>query len=285
MTEPLKTISTDADDPRLDPFRDLQNHPAHSATNPCFIAEGKWCVERLIDSHLPVQSIVVQQSQKAEVASWLHASTQREGVGTDDDVILYVLSKSEIRKLVGFDFHRGVIACGRRPDILGVADLIKLSSKPPVVLAAMGISDRENLGSMIRSASAMGVDHVVVDSRTIDPFARRVIRTSMATIFQQTVYVTQSAESDLASLASHGGFRTVATTLHPDATPIDQFEIDSRPIVLMMGNEAEGLSKPLQDTATDRVKLPMSGGTDSLNVSVATAIFLYEINRLRKALQ
>lgn len=284
MTEPLKTVSTDADDPRLDPFRNLQNHPAHSATNPCFIAEGKWCVERLIDSHLPVQSIVVQQGQVAEVTSWLNASTRREGVGTDD-VILYVLSKLEIRKLVGFDFHRGVIACGRRPDTLGVADLIKLSSKPPVVLAAMGISDRENLGSMIRSATAMGIDHVMVDSRTIDPFARRVIRTSMATIFQQTVYVTQSAESDLASLVSHGGFRTVATTLHLDATLIDQFEIDSRPIVLMMGNEADGLSKPLQDTATDRVTLPMSGGTDSLNVSVATAIFIYEINRLRKALQ
>jgi tRNA G18 (ribose-2'-O)-methylase SpoU len=212
----------------------------------------------------------------------LNQSDQDANVSRDVPVTVFVLSKTEIYKLVGFDFHRGVIACGERPTPGSPIDLGKLPNKPPVILAALGISDRENLGSMIRTASALGADHVLVDQRTIDPYARRVIRTSMATIFQQTVYVTDAAASDLGSLASDSGFRTVATTLQPNATPIEKFQIDHRPIILMMGNEADGLSKSLQGCATDRVTLPMSGGTDSLNVSIATAIFLYEINRLRK---
>jgi tRNA G18 (ribose-2'-O)-methylase SpoU len=102
----------------------------------------------------------------------------------------------------------------------------------------------------------------------------------MATVFTQKLYYSEHARRDIEVLIHDGGYRAIATTLAEDAMPIDQVQLDGRPIVLMMGNESSGLSEDLQSVATDRVTIPMKIAVDSLNVSVAAGIFLYGLTRL-----
>jgi tRNA G18 (ribose-2'-O)-methylase SpoU len=264
---------TDASDVRLKPYRDLQEKSRLPEPQKQFVVEGKYCVERLAESRMSVHSVVVREGLLEEVTEWFSRSS------TQSEFDIYVLSSAEIRKLVGFDFHRGVIACGIRKIEKPTADLLSLSPKPTIALATLGLSDRENLGSIIRTATAMGIQHLIRDRDCVDPFARRVIRTSMATVFSQSLYLVDDTQRDLRTLVNQGGYRSVATTLSEDAMPIDQFQRDHRPIILMMGNESTGLSNEVQAAATDRVTIPMHLSTDSLNVSVATAIFLYELTR------
>lgn len=262
-----------ASDIQLDVYRDLQMNKVSQRSQNHFIVEGKYCVKRLAESDQVIHSVVVQQGRQDEIAQWFSRPSNQPSVD------IYVLSADEIRKLVGFDFHRGVIACGICEPAKPVSHLLTVLPEPSIVLAAIGISDRENLGSIIRTATAMGVHDLICDRASVSPLSRRVIRTSMATVFSQTLYSTDNAKRDMELLKAEGEFRTIATTLAKDATPIDQIQRDHRPIVLMVGNESSGLSSDLQGAATDRVTIPMPITTDSLNVSVAVAIFLYELRR------
>ena len=251
----------DIGDPRLAAYVDLR-HGKGAGRESTFIAEGRLIVRRLIASRYEVASILVQQGNEVEFAAMV-----------PDQVPIYSLSASAIRELLGFDFHRGVMACGVRQPAISMNDFI-VDAAGEISLAAMGISEAENLGSMLRSAAAFGVDQILLGPRTMDPFARRTIRVSMATALKHRFYALNDPATQLAELA-RSGTRTIATTLDCDAMPLNRFQRDHRPMVLMLGNEAVGLDPAVQAAATDRVRIPMQLGTDSLNVSVAAAVFLY----------
>ena len=105
----------------------------------------------------------------------------------------------------------------------------------------------------------------------------------MATVLKQHLFRLDDPVSQLQQLRDQQGWRTIATTLDHDATPLDELTFDDRPAVLIVGNEADGLDRSLQKVATDRVTIPMQLGTDSLNVAVATAIFLYQLTSKKES--
>ena len=146
-------------------------------------------------------------------------------------------------------------------------------------LALIGVTELENLGSLIRSAAAFGVDHVLLGPGTADPLARRSLRVSMATALKMRYFRMSDPVTLLRSWREGHGVRTIATTLDASAISLSEIVPDDRPLLLMMGNEAKGLSAEILDAATDRVVIPMQLGTDSLNVAVAGAVFLYELSR------
>jgi tRNA G18 (ribose-2'-O)-methylase SpoU len=141
----------------------------------------------------------------------------------------------------------------------------------------LGINQRENLGSMMRTAAALGIENLLIGPRTADPFSRRTIRVSMATVLKQQLYELDQPADQLARLQRTRDVRTIITTLDAGATPLDKFEPDDRKMVLVVGNEAEGVDHATQAIATDRVTIPMQLGTDSLNVAVAAAIIMYQL--------
>ncbi len=261
----------DATDERLHCFASLRSSAIRLADSSSFIAEGRWCVQRLLESNRVVLSVLAERGKETELESLLA-----------DETPLYSLPSDQIRQLVGFDFHRGVLACGRRPALKNVSELRFRSDAPPVALAALGVSEHENLGSMIRTATALGIEHLLVGPKTVDPFYRRSIRVSMGTVFQQNLYKLDQPDRQLRELAETRNIRTIVTTLDRDATPLDALQLDDRQSILIVGNEAAGVDRQLQDLATDRVTIPMLG-TDSLNVSVAAAICMYHlIGRYRR---
>lgn len=262
----------DPQDPRLAAYADLR----HRSTRPddgFFVAEGRLVVDELITSRYRLDSLLLDETLVEEFAPKV-----------PDGVPIYAVSKSRIREIVGFDFHRGVLACGVREPLGSFASFMaepedSSSDSPRVTLAPIGVSEATNLGVILRTAAGFGIDRVLLGPATCDPFSRRVIRTSMAAVFKARFYRLDDPSTQLRELSGRGRIRTVATTLRDDATPIERFPTGDRDVVLLLGSEAKGLSRDIEDAATDRVTIPMRLGVDSLNVNVAAAIFLYELTR------
>ena len=256
-----------AEDDRLEPYRDLRwdRKPMHGVTH--FIAEGRLCVQRLLESELQVNSVLVQRGKESEVQAWIRGETP-----------VYSLPREQLKRLVGFDFHRGMMACGTRPDLSPLSELDLHHWNPSLSVAAIEVVERENLGGIMRSSTAFGIDTLIIGPGTADPFARKTIRVSMGTVFRLHLYRLDQPTNQLTKLRD-SQVRTIATTLSKNAIELSRFSIGDQPCILLMGNEANGLSQEVIDSATDEVTIPMEMGTNSLNVSVATAIFLHDLVR------
>lgn len=256
------------DDPRLDPYRELKR-TNWTRNSDWFIAEGRWVVRRLLDSGFETISVLLADSAVASFSPYLPPNVQ-----------VLVLPADLVSKLVGFKFHAGVIACGRRTKHVSADDFPQLTTAAKVTLVACPHTVLpDNLGSIMRICTAFGVDGLVVGERSADPFSRRAIRVSMGNIFRLPIIEPKSLIAELQELRQRHGFRIIAATGGPDATPLPTPRLADR-IVLLMGNEAHGLDEELIALSDLEVTIPMSGGTDSLNVANAAAVLLYQFTRV-----
>ncbi len=262
-TEPL----TNADDPRLKSYRNSRWNRHPNAKTHDFIVEGRYCVERLLQSDYDVHSVLVAEGKSVEIPESL-----------DRVVPVYSLPPAEICKLVGFDFHRGVMACAKRPALKPMAAFDQNVARPEITIALLGLCERENVGSIMRTAAALGVERILMSPNTADPFARRTIRVSMGAVFRLKLYDLSDPEGQLPDLVNRHHLRTIVTTLDHSATPLREFRLARQSGILIAGNEAEGVAEEIEQVATDRVIIPMCLGTNSLNVAVATAICLHELS-------
>ncbi|QDT11056.1 TrmH family RNA methyltransferase [Planctomycetes bacterium K23_9] len=259
----------DPRDPRVASYVDLRRSRAGSGQAAVqagtFIAEGRLVVERLIASDYELQSVLVQQGREEAFLDQLNSDTP-----------VYTMASELISQVVGFDFHRGVIACGKRRDISAFGEQHNVSLLGRLSLCLLGMSEQENLGSILRSAAALGVHNVFLGPGTIDPLSRRVIRVSMATALKHRYFRMTDPGTELTVLQQRG-VRTIASTLADPSQMITDFQRDDRPMILIIGNEAKGIEPIVQAAVSDRVKIPMSNQVDSLNASVAAAILMYEL--------
>ena len=161
---------------------------------------------------------------------------------------------------------------------LPVADLRSvLSSTRPVVLAAHGVQDPGNLGSILRSARALGAGGLVALEGCADPFGSRAVRAAMGTQF--TLPALSCTTGELLAGARTAGRQVVAADPAARDTPT---AVDlARPTVLLVGSEGAGLPRDLLETADLRVRIPMAPGVESLNVHAAATALLYEAARQR----
>ncbi len=139
-----------------------------------------------------------------------------------------------------------------------------------------------NLGSLIRSCDALGVDALLISGHAVDLYAPRTVRASMGSFFALPVIRLDSLDTLETWVAEHK-MQVVGTSAHADEVV---FEHDfSGPTLIVLGNEAEGMSHRLAEMCDASVKIPMSGSASSLNVAAAAAILLYEVSRQRTAAQ
>jgi TrmH family RNA methyltransferase len=182
-------------------------------------------------------------------------------------------SAAVFRKIAVREDGDGVLAVMPIPD----AGLERLRLPPSaLVLGASGIEKPGNLGALLRSADAFGVDALVVEGGT-DLWNPNVVRASLGCLF--TVPVAEAKGGELAGELRQRGLRLVAAS--PDQG-IPPHEADLRgALALLVGSEGEGLGGGALAAADVRVRIPMRGSADSLNVSVAAGILLYEAARQR----
>lgn len=272
----------DAGDPRLADYVALREL-GHRPDGARFIAESAFTVERLLQSGLRVRSVLGTAGHVERLAPLL---------ATRPEVPVYVAEQAVIAEVVGFNFHRGVAACGARPVGMVWADMsegacegeaalagwAEVLARPRwLVLVAQGLNDPANVGSIVRSARAFGVDLVILDRRGADPLSRRGIRAAMGNVFTQPIAGVRDLARVLAALRARGA-RVLAATLGPRAVALPDFPRPGR-AVLMVGSEGFGLPEALCEAADAEVTIPIAPGVDSLGVAAATAVLLYGLAR------
>ena len=152
---------------------------------------------------------------------------------------------------------------------------VKIDTTTDYILALDGIQDPGNLGTIIRTADSANLKQLIVSKNTVDAYSPKVIRSTMGAIYRVNIIEVENLEWTLKDLQKDG-FKVVVTSLD---TNNSIYDISYNKSIVVIGNEANGVSKEVQELANERVKIPMLGKTESLNASVATGIMIYEYVR------
>jgi RNA methyltransferase, TrmH family len=153
-----------------------------------------------------------------------------------------------------------------------------LAESPRLVAVAVEISEPGNAGTLIRIADAMGADAVVLAGHSVDPYNGKCLRASAGSIFTVPV-VSEPDAAHVVDALREAGLQVLATTVDGEVR-LDDADL-SQPTAWLFGPEARGLPTELAGMATHRVRIPMPGRAESLNVASAAAICLYQSARLR----
>ncbi len=260
----------DPEDPRLAAYlglTDAELRARTEASNGVFVAEGRLAVEALLRSEHPVASLLVSETRAAGLAALVDA------VGATGAPV-YVASRPTIAATVGFDLHRGVVAIGRRPAALDPSAVLAALPATATVLVIEGVNDHENLGSLFRSAAALGAAAVLADSTCADPYYRRSVRVSLGHVLTVPFARWERWPGGLDDLRA-AGFSLVALT--PAGTwAVEDLGASARTAILV-GAEGPGLSAGAIAAADVTARIRMRPPVDSLNVAVAAAIALHHL--------
>jgi TrmH family RNA methyltransferase len=235
-----------------------------------FLIEGYRELSRAASSGLPIEILYICSDLfLGSNEQYLIAEIEEKGAQ------IIPCTESVFQKISYRDRPDGLLAVAKQMEA-GLASLV-LSEAPFFVLAE-AIEKPGNLGTILRSSDAVGVDGVIVCDRCTDIHNPNVVRASVGTLF--TIPVVEADGEDTLSWLQANGIAIVAAT--PDAK--EEFtDVDLRgPIAIAVGTEQLGLSPRLMEKATIHVRIPMCGVADSLNVAMATTLCLYEALRQRR---
>ncbi len=284
------------DDPRLRPYRNLRERTLRGES--IFVAEGALVVERLLRSLFGVESIL----------------TTRKETGLGDclslvpaDVPIYrVDERAAANELVGFEFHQGILAVGKRapiPTFLEGLDATFgaqsggnsevgevgetgsgtrfLSRRGGAFVVLPDATKPDNLGLAFRCAAALGAEAVVLGERCCDPFSRRALRVSMGGVLQTPIFRAENLLDEIAEARRRRGVRFFATVLNDEAASLPEIDAWPERTAFVFGNEYSGLTPEFVAACDRSVMIPMRPDVDSLNLGVSVGVFLYEFNRSR----
>jgi tRNA G18 (ribose-2'-O)-methylase SpoU len=256
-----------ADDPRIAGFRAIGDPELIRARHQ-FIAEGRLVVRRAIeDSRYRVRTVLVNDAALAQLADVL------ERLPPDSSV--YVCDTALFAELTGYNIHRGCLALVDRPPAMSVNSVVDVAGRTLVVLE--GVSNADNVGAVFRNAAAFACGGVVLSPTCCDPFYRKAVRTSMGAALRVPFAAGDPWPGALGTIRERG-FTVAALTPREPATTLEEFaRVRPSRVALVAGTEGAGLSAEAEALADVRVRIPIAGAVDSLNVATAVAIALYAI--------
>lgn len=267
---------SDIKDPRLDVYARL-SEPAllhfYEPSQGLFVAESPKVIKRALAAGYEAESMLVSENA-------VDAET-RELFEMIGDIPVFMAPEDTLVKLTGFKLTRGVLcACRRRP----LRSLCEILEGAKRVAVLEDVVNPTNVGAIMRSAAALGMDAVLLSPGCCDPLYRRAVRVSMGTVFQiPWTYIAEDGEKyrteGIASLKANG-FTTVAMALKPDTLNIDDPRVTgAEKLAIVLGTEGEGLTESTIEACDMTVCIPMMHGVDSLNVAAASAVAFWETGR------
>ncbi len=262
---------TSLDRPELAPYRSLKRSAEHAKLG-IFVVEGDKVLHRLLDSEFTVVSVLLLAKRLAEFEPKLRARPEK-------DIAVFVCERPVMDGLVGFEIYQGVLAIGKIPATRSLEEILAASPRPHFFVALDGLSNAENVGLLMRNCVAFGVSALIVGETCSSAFLRRTVRNSMGAIFKLPVLEPPSLVQILRELRARG-VRCIAAHPHTDKKVLPQADF-SGDCCVVFGSEGHGISQEVLAACDEAVAIPMANEVDSLNVSAAAAVFLYEVNRQR----
>jgi tRNA G18 (ribose-2'-O)-methylase SpoU len=260
---------TDPADPRIAGLTGIRERDLRRAEGR-FIAEGTVVLTMLAGAH--------QRKQGVAAEAVLILENRLDGIKTvlaqfPADVPIYVADKAVMNAIAGFDIHRGVLALGRRQQTRDATELLKSLPKNALVVAAAGIANHDNIGSIFRNAAAFGADAVLLDETCCDPLYRKALRVSVGAVLKVPYALGGTTAGIIGSLHAEG---FALWGLSPaGSTDIRAIPSADR-MALLTGTEGEGLP-PHVLAAIETARIAQAPGLDSLNAATATGIALFSI--------
>lgn len=195
-----------------------------------------------------------------------------------DSVPIYIAECEVLSSLTGFELTRGALCAMRRPALPTVEELCRGAERIAVLEE---VCDSTNIGAIFRSAAALNIDAVLITPTCCDPLCRRAVRVSMGTVFQVPFARLGNTPADWPKdidRLKKMGFKCVAMALRDNTVDIDDERVRGEErLAIILGTEGRGLKKETIDLCDYTVKIPMSGGVDSLNVAAAGAVAFWEL--------
>ena len=236
-------------------YRDLNNE---------FIVEGIKMIKEAINENAVIKRIVVCEDNVNN--------------GGLDKKLLYEIAKYDCIYVNQKIFS--LISDVQNPQ--GILAVIKkqnseenIDYKQDIIVVLDGIQDPGNLGTILRTIDSVGLNQVIVSNKTADSYNPKVVRSTMGAIYRVKVIESNNLVDTLKNMKKHK-FKIIATSLETEKSI---YNIDYNKKIIVIGNEANGVSKEILDLSDEKAKIPMLGKTESLNASVATGIILYEYVR------
>ena len=187
------------------------------------------------------------------------------------DIPIYTGERELLASLTGYTLTRGVLCAMRRPVPKSVEEVCQGAKRIAVI---DGVVDTTNIGTIFRSAAALGIDAVLLTPSSCDPLNRRAVRVSMGSVFLLPWTWLEAPISSLRTL----GFRTAAMALSDNSVPIDHPSLKDEPqLAIVLGTEGDGLSTQVIQETDYVVRIPMWHEVDSLNVAAASAVAFWEL--------
>ena len=265
----LKLDSFDA--PALAPYRTMRR-PTEHVVQGIFVAEGDKVVQRLLQDHrFGVVSVVLPPDRVEEFTPLLQARPE--------DFEVFVAGRELLNDLIGFDLYQGVLAVGKIPSPPALETVLANSPRPLLFVAADALTNSENVGVLVRNCAAFGAHGVIIGETCASPWLRRSVRASMGTIFRLPVIESASLVQSVRELRS-AGVRIIAADAHVDGRTLAQGKFTGD-CCIVMGSEGTGIRPEILELCDEAVAIRMPPGVDSLNVTSATSVFLYEASRQR----
>ena len=151
----------------------------------------------------------------------------------------------------------------------------KIDYNQDIIVALDDIQDPGNLGTILRTVDSVGLSQIIVSKKSGDVYNSKVVRSTMGAIFRVNVIESENLKDTIKEIKKHK-FNVISTSLDTDKS---LYDINLNKTVIVIGNEANGVSKEIQELSDTKIIIPMLGKTESLNASVATGIVLYEYVR------
>ena len=235
-----------------------------------FIAESPKVIGRALDAGYESISLLLEKDQTEKEAEEII-----ERITSRFDVPVYVAESEILTQITGFHLTRGVLCAMRRKELPSVADVCQKARRVAVL---ENVTNPTNLGAIVRSAAALGMDAVLFTHGCTDPLYRRAARVSMGTVFQ--VPWTFLPEGKEFESLKELGFKSVAMALRNDTKDISDDELQSTDkLAIFLGAEGDGLLPETISACDYCVKIPMAHGVDSLNVAAASAVAFWELSK------
>jgi tRNA G18 (ribose-2'-O)-methylase SpoU len=261
---------SDPHDPRVHDYTGLTDLALRTRREPAeglYLAESEKVIRRALQAGHRPRSYLMAERWLTDLADVV-ASAEEQGVP------VYVGEPDVLRALTGFHLHRGALAAMHRPEQVDPEALVRSARRVAVL---EDVVDHTNVGAMFRSAAALSVDAVLVTPRCADPLYRRSVRVSMGTVFQVPWARIDPWPRGISRLRE-AGFTVAALALAEDAVSLDDLAADPPDrLALVLGTEGHGLADATVRAADLAVRIPMSGGVDSLNVAAASAVAFWAL--------
>lgn len=265
---------TDFSAPELDVYARLTGAQLRACPQGgLFIAEGVTVIGHALDAGYRIASLLMERRHIAGKAAGLIARC--------GDVPVYTADSRTLEQLTGFALTRGVLAAFYRPELPTLAQVCADARRVAVL---EGLNDPTNVGAVMRSAAALGMDAVLLTPSCCDPLHRRAVRVSMGTVFQVPwTRIGQQAQDwpeGGMMLLREMGFATVAMALSEDSVEIDDpCLVREERLAVILGAEGDGLAKTTIARCDYTARIPMLHGVDSLNVAAASAVAFWQLCR------